>query len=118
VAHGIGSIAALVLIVVASKVLRPATTEADRSRAKRGPFWAYLGGIPGALTVVLGAITVNSSLALSGTLALMLVGQVLFGIFSDHFGLFGVPKRRFVRTDFFVVLSVLVGSGIVIFFRP
>ncbi|MGH9897782.1 MAG: DMT family transporter [Pyrinomonadaceae bacterium] len=115
-AHGIGSAAALFLIVGYSRVFRPANKEIKDQRAK-GPSWAYLGGIPGALTVVLAAITVNSRLALSGTLALMLVGHVLFGIVSDRFGLFGVPKRKFILADFFVVLSVLTGSGILIFFR-
>jgi len=114
-AHGIGSIVALFFIAVGTKVFRNAKREV-KQQAVKGPLWIYLGGIPGALIVVLAAITVNSSLGLSGALALMLVGQVLFGILSDHFGFFGVPKRSFILTDFFVVLSVLSGSGILIFF--
>ncbi|WP_394830500.1 DMT family transporter [Pendulispora rubella] len=114
-AHGIGTLGALVLVVAGTQLFRSSRSHPE----KRGkvPGWAYLGGIPGAFTVWLAAVTVNSKLGLSGTLALMLVGQVTFGILSDRFGFFGVPKRRFALTDFFVVLAVLSGSAILIFFR-
>ena len=116
-AHGSGAVAALFLVIISSKAFWPAS-KGVRHRSARGPLWAYLGGIPGALTVVLAAITVNSRLALSGTLALSLVGQVCFGIASDHFGLFGMSKRRLALNDFYVVLSVLTGSAFLIFFGP
>ena len=113
-AHGIGTLGAFVLVVAGAKIFRPAPATEPKAKV---PAWAYLGGIPGAFTVWLAAVTVNSKLGLSGTLALMLVGQVTFGILSDRFGFFGVPKRRFVLTDFYVVLAVLSGSAILIFFR-
>jgi transporter family-2 protein len=114
VAHGLGAMAALVLVLLYSRVARAPSTETKRPRAKK-PLWLYAGGIPGALTVVLAAITVNSSLALSGTIALMLVGQVLFGIASDHLGLFRTPRRPIVLADFLVALSILTGSALIIF---
>jgi transporter family-2 protein len=114
VAHGLGAVAALVLVVLYARMARAPSTQAKRPRAKR-PLWLYLGGIPGAFTVFLAAITVNSSLALSGTIALMLVGQVLFGIASDHLGLFRTPKRSIVPADFLVALSILAGSALIIF---
>ncbi|WP_394841188.1 DMT family transporter [Pendulispora brunnea] len=113
-AHGIGTLGALVLVVAGARIFRP---KGPNPMPAKAPGWAYLGGIPGAFTVWLAAVTVNSKLGLSGTLALMLVGQVIFGILSDRFGLFGVPKRRFVLKDLFVVLAVLSGSAILIFFR-
>ena len=114
VAHGVGSVASLVFIALFSNLF---VKNKETKQYKKGPFWAYLGGIPGALTVVLAAITVNSRLGLSSTLALMLVGQIIFGLVSDIFGLFGTPKRDVMLIDFFVVLSVLTGSGIIIFLR-
>ncbi|GAA0373011.1 DMT family transporter [Streptomyces olivoreticuli] len=114
VAHGIGAVAALLLVLVTARAFGAGGGERKEKRAK-APFWVYLGGIPGAFTVMLAAIAVNSSLELSGTIALMLVGQVLFGIVSDYFGLFGTPRRRLVLADFFVVLSVLTGSALIIF---
>jgi bacterial/archaeal transporter family-2 protein len=108
VAHGIGSVAALPLV---------ACSRRDRSvRRITIPLWAYSGGMLGALALILSALTVNSSLALSGTIAFNLSGQVIFGILSDHFGLFGVPQRRVTLTDYGVVLAVLTGSWLLIFF--
>lgn len=109
ITHGIGSISALFLIVAFKQIRKPA------SFSVKGPRWAYLGGIPGAITVVLASITVNSYLGLSGTLVLMLVGQIIFSIISDIFGLFGTLKRNLTWTDFFVVLSIFGGSGLIIF---
>jgi transporter family-2 protein len=114
VAHGLGGAAALLLVVLYSKAPR-STATADGPRCVKAPLWFYLGGIPGAFTVILAAVTVNSTLALAGTVALMLVGQVLFGIVSDHFGLFRTPRRRIGVYDLCVVLSVLTGSMLIIF---
>ncbi|MGO4832661.1 DMT family transporter, partial [Rhizobiaceae sp. 2RAB30] len=51
VAHGVGAVVALLLVAVASRVTRGRIGEtADLAPA---PLWAYLGGIPGAFTVVL-----------------------------------------------------------------
>ncbi|WP_342380674.1 DMT family transporter [Myxococcus stipitatus] len=115
VAHGLGAAAALLLMAVYSRLVAPAT--AGPSKDLKPPLWFYLGGIPGTFTVILAAITVNSSLSLSGTIAFMLVGQVLFGIVSDHFGLFRTPRRRIVAADFGVALAVLTGSALIIFDR-
>ncbi len=115
VAYGVGSVAAFLLVLVCAIVFRKTNKEIELQR--KIPLWVYLGGIPGAMTVVLAAITVNSDLSLSGSFALMLVGQVLFGICSDTFGFFGTPKKRFTWLDLFVVLLVLTGSGIIIFFK-
>ncbi|RLU80678.1 hypothetical protein CTZ27_34645 [Streptomyces griseocarneus] len=134
VAHGLGAVVALVLVVLTGRAFRPGRKSAGGGSGQAGegnggagnggsgngqraaaPLWSYLGGIPGAFTVMLASIAVNSDLELSGTIALMLVGQVLFGIVSDSFGLFGTPRRRLVLADFLVVLSVLVGSALIIF---
>jgi transporter family-2 protein len=115
-AHGIGALVALILVALYANVFgnKPATTTTETKQVK-APLWSYFGGIPGALTVILAAITVNSSLGLSGTLALGLVGQILFGLVSDHFGLFGLAKKRFAFADILVVMPVLAGSFILIF---
>ncbi|MET0405688.1 MAG: DMT family transporter [Cystobacter sp.] len=114
VAHGLGAIAAWVLVILYTRVTRPPAATATAPPGKV-PLWFYLGGIPGTFTVILAAITVNSGLSLSGTIALMLVGQVLFGIASDHFGLFRTPRRKLVAADFLGALSVLTGSALIIF---
>ncbi|ERE04698.1 DMT family transporter [Pseudogulbenkiania ferrooxidans] len=105
-AHAIGLLTALLLWKARRRV------PADASRPPR---WAYLGGVPGALVVALAAITVNSPLAMSGTLALGMAGQMLLGLLSDRFGLFGMPRRLLQRHDALALPLVLSGCAILIF---
>ncbi|KAB8029034.1 DMT family transporter [Fluviispira multicolorata] len=116
IAHGIGTIAAFVFVICFSKLILKKVNHMKQDNLKT-PLWAYLAGISGAFTVVLAAMTINSPLGLAASLALMLVGQVLYGIISDIFGLFGSSKKRFSITDFYVIISVLSGSGVIIYFR-
>lgn len=111
VAHGTGTIAALIFLALLRQDLRLTGT----SGRPKAPLWAYLGGVSGALTVVLTSITVNSALALSGTLALGLAGQVLFSLAADRWGLFGLPKRIPKLRDFGAVGLIFAGSLIIIF---
>ncbi|MFE0581324.1 DMT family transporter [Streptomyces sp. NPDC058874] len=119
VAHGVGAVVALLLVLLTTSGVRLRRAErggeAEPAAPTKRPLWFYLGGIPGAFTVMLGAITVNGSLSLSGTIAFMLVGQILFGLVSDHFGLFQTPKRRIVPMDALVALCVLTGSALILF---
>ncbi|MBS0350932.1 MAG: DMT family transporter [Proteobacteria bacterium] len=115
-AHGVGTITSLFFIVLFSKLIL-INKEEIQSKSADAPVWSYLGGIPGALTVVLAAVTVNTTLGLSGTLSLMLVGQIIFGMISDRMGLFGMQKRELTMIDFLVILCVLSGSCLIIFNR-
>jgi len=112
IAHGIGGVVALVLVrtVIAftSQWTHSPETTLDT------PKWAYFGGLPGAMTVVLAAICVNSPLGLSATLVLGLTGQILTGLLSDRFGWFGLSSRALGVRDARVALSVLAGSALLI----
>lgn len=112
VAHGIGGLAALMLIrLISMSSGRPKSQAKTPSKAPR---WAYLGGLPGAMTVVLAAICVNSPLGLSATLVLGLTGQILTGMLADQFGWFGLPRRSLGVRDMQVAVSVLAGSGLLV----
>jgi transporter family-2 protein len=115
VAHGIGVVVAFLLLSVTTKLVSNGKSCAAASA--KTPLWAYLGGVPGALTVVLAAITVNSQLGLSSSLALMLVGKVVFGLVCDMFGFFGVRKKRLSLHDVTVVMLIMLGSAMIIYFR-
>lgn len=110
-AHGTGSLAALVFLAGLALTGR-ARPRAERTRTPR---WAYLGGLSGAATVMLSSSAVNSTLALSGTLALGLVGQAGFSLLSDRFGWFGLPRRQIRVADLGALALILAGSGLVIF---
>ncbi|WGL58745.1 DMT family transporter [Pigmentibacter sp. JX0631] len=111
-AHGIGTLTAILIIYLNSIV-----NKIEKEPLKKIPLWSYFGGIPGAFTVILAVIAVNTTLGLSGTLSLMLVGQIIFGIFSDLFGLFGTTKKSVNLKDFFVIFLILTGSWLIINFR-
>lgn len=108
VVHALGTITAGVLVVTLFSRRQSSSTKA--------PIWSYLGGIPGALTVIIANIAVNSQLGLSGTLALMLLGQTIFGLLVDSLGLFQMKKRVLTLYDFFEVLTIMAGSAVLIFF--
>lgn len=112
-AHGTGTVAALVFLGLLWMRRRPPPTTAEKPRA---PWWAYLGGASGAVTVILTSMTVNSPLALSGTLALGLAGQVVFGLAADRWGLFGMPRRKAELRDYAALGLIIAGSAIIIFF--
>lgn len=107
VPHLTGTVAAVLFLLV----LRP-----KRAEAQRPPLWVYLGGISGAVTVMLTSATLNSALALSGTIALGLAGQMAFSLFADMRGLFGLPQRVPVRRDYLALALIIAGSLILIFF--
>lgn len=112
-AHGTGTVAALVFLGLLWARRKPAPARESRPRA---PWWAYLGGLSGAITVILTSITVNSPLALSGTLALGLAGQVVFGLAADRWGFLGMPRRKAGLRDYAALGLIVAGSALIIFF--
>lgn len=113
VAHGTGTVAAIVFLAL----MRQRPFPAKGGAASETPLWAYLGGVSGAVTVMLTSTTVNSPLALSGTLALGLGGQVVFSLAADRWGLLGLPRRMPKPRDFAAVGLIFAGSMIIIFGR-
>ena len=107
VPHFTGTILAIVILLV----LRPA-----RVSPKRPPLWAYLGGVSGGLTVVATSAAMNSALALSGTIALGLAGQIVFSLLADARGLFGLPQRFPKWRDFAGLFLIVAGALVLIFF--
>ena len=113
VVHGVGAVAALVLVLVYAVLVKRRPVAAGEGQ--RPPLWSYFGGAPGALAVALSSIAVNSELALAGALSLLLVGQILFGLLSDRWGLFGTPQRPINRFDILASVLVIAGSALLIY---
>lgn len=106
VPHFTGTILAIVILAV----LRPV-----RVSRRRPPLWAYLGGVSGGLTVVATSAAMNSALALSGTIALGLAGQIVFSLVADARGLFGLPQRMPAWRDFAGLGMIIAGALVLIF---
>lgn len=111
VGHGAGTIAAII-ILAALYLIRPKDTAPEPK--PQAPWWAYLGGVSGAATVITASLAVNSPLALSGAIALGLGGQVLFSLAADQWGFFGLAARKLDRRDLLTVAFILAGSLLVI----
>jgi transporter family-2 protein len=110
-AHGTGTLASVAVLGLLWLRRQPAAP----SSAGKAPLWAYLGGISGAATVMLTSTAVNTPLALAGTLALGLAGQVGFGLAADQWGLFGLPRRALTWRDGAAVVLITAGSLLIIF---
>ncbi|KZM43120.1 hypothetical protein OA92_10260 [Marinomonas sp. SBI22] len=111
IAHGLGAFCAYaILLIIGTKKLNAGAIKDEKAK-----WYSYLGGLPGAMTVMLAAVTVNSELGLAGTLSLALLGQILFSLIVDSFGLFNSPKRRLGWHDVKVIFLILSGSMLIIF---
>lgn len=109
--HATGTAAAALALLALRGQGRP-------GKAPPVPPWASLGGLSGALTVMLTSVTAPTPLGLSGTLALGLLGQVAFGLAADRWGLLGLPRRRATARDAAVPALILAGSAILILGAP
>lgn len=114
-AHGVGTIVAILFLAFVWRGQRTAAAEAT-ARIGKAPLWAYIGGLLGAATVMLTSTSVNSPLALAGTLALGLAGQVVLSLAADFWGLLGLPKRRLDLRDAGAVILIAAGSLLIILF--
>ncbi|WP_087016393.1 DMT family transporter [Thaumasiovibrio subtropicus] len=115
-AHGIGGITAWGLLAGIRLVKRSDTVLPARAE-RRVPLLCYLGGIPGAMTVMLAAITVNSALGLSGTLVLGLAAQMVFTLVSEQRGWFGIAKQQISFSQVTALFLVILGAAILIYAR-
>jgi transporter family-2 protein len=107
VPHLTGTVLAIAILLA----LKPA-----RATHEHPPLWAYLGGVSGGLTVIATSAAMNSALALSGTIALGLAGQIVFSLFADARGLFGLPQRMPGWRDFAGLTLISAGALVLIFF--
>ncbi|KDM93316.1 membrane protein [Photobacterium galatheae] len=115
VAHGVGAVTALLIVLITYRLLSGQGNAQQVKERKKIPLWLYLGGIPGAFTVILAALAINGGLSLSSTISLGLVGQIAFGIVSDYFGLLNTQKRKITMIDMGVISLVLIGSMMILF---
>lgn len=107
IAHGFGFIVSVVLVYVSSIFNK---THKNKNKI---PLWYYLGGVPGAFTVVLAAVLVNNGMGLPSAIALMLSGQIIFGMIIDNYGLLDLPVQKINRNSMIAVILVIAGGVLV-----
>lgn len=67
-------------------------TRPDMAASRALPWYAWVGGLYGALFVVAAAWGVPR-LGVATTIILMVAGQLLLSVVLDHFGAMGMPKQ-------------------------
>jgi len=76
---------------------------------KRGlSCYLYSGGFVGYFTTLFNLLAIGK-ISISSILALSLMGQVMFSLFVDQFGLFGMKIRKFNLLKFFSLLLTSAG---------
>ena len=78
------------------------------SVAARIPWWAWTGGLFGAIFIGL-AIFLVPQLGAATFIALLISGQMFASVIFDHFGLFGLAQRTADLPRLLGVASLVVG---------
>ena len=89
-----GNSFATVLIHVAGLVCVLPLTIKHLFKKQQAPFWMHLGGVLGIFTVVTSNLGVTT-LGVTATLSLTLLGQMACSMAFDQFGLWGFVKTKF-----------------------
>lgn len=100
-----GAIILAILVLIVEKRIRIPRRDHDNQKL---PLWVYTGGIFGTL-IVGGTIVVIHQLGAVLTSLVFIFGQVLMAVILDHFGLFGLVKRR-ISVQKILALSLMLIS--------
>lgn len=76
--------------------------------AARVPWWAWTGGMFGALYIIL-AVVLVPQLGSATFVALLVAGQLASSVAFDHYGLFGLETRPVDMTRVIGVLLLIAG---------
>ncbi|MER2250628.1 DMT family transporter [Methylorubrum podarium] len=106
VSYAVG-LACMALLIVALRDPLPSA-----SVAARIPWWAWSGGVFGALFIGL-AIVLVPQLGAAAFIALLVAGQMLASVAFDHFGWMGLAQRP-LDGPRLVGIALLVGGVILI----
>jgi bacterial/archaeal transporter family-2 protein len=80
----------------------------EKPRLKKLPLWLFTGGLIGILTTIFNN-TAFGHISVSAMMALSLLGESVSGLLADHFGLIGLPVRRFRPEKLWGGLLALIG---------
>ncbi|MEC9281491.1 MAG: DMT family transporter [Bdellovibrionota bacterium] len=108
VVHIVGSFAALILFKISYRSI------GFRSLKNYQFHWSHMVGFFGAFAVALIGYTVNTDIGISGTVGSAVLGQIVYGWFSDYFGFFGSGRKKPNWQDTAQAIFLLLGVGLLI----
>jgi len=106
--YGVHAASVLLHTVGLVLITAVALLKRDRLFAKGRPWYLYLGGAIGVLTVLFTNIPFGR-ISVSAILALGLFGQGVLGLIVDQYGWMGMPKHRFHKKKLVGLALVLAG---------
>lgn len=65
----------------------------DWTSARRGPRWAWLGGVAGSAYIV-GSVLLTRALGAAIATTIVIAAQLVTAVLLDHFGVLGLVRRR------------------------
>jgi len=77
------------------------------------PWWALVGGLLGAVYVVVALIAVRT-LGASGITAVVIAGQLAMSVAIDRFGLLGLAKQQIGLSRIAGLVLLAVGAALVV----
>lgn len=81
----VGTVALLLIVLIAAP--RP-----DPAAMKALPWWAWIGGLYGAVFVTVAAFAAPR-IGVGALLITLIAGQLIVAVLLDHFGALGLPRR-------------------------
>jgi len=100
----------VVFMVCLAAVLRDPVPTANT--IGRVPWWAWSGGIFGAIFIALSIVTIPR-LGGAAYIAILVTGQMIAALAFDHFGWLGIPEKQIDLPRLFGV-ALLVGGVVLI----
>ncbi|KAJ3036584.1 hypothetical protein HDV00_002544 [Rhizophlyctis rosea] len=86
-----------------------------RKALKATPWWAYLGGICGAIYVII-VVVITPQLGAAILLGASVCAQVITAVIMDHFALFNLPHKRARPGRLFGALLMICGVVLIILY--
>lgn len=83
-------------------------TKSKIKNLKGIPFYTFIGGLIGILTVLF-TNTSFASLGVSLTVSLSLLGQLFTSLIVDHFGYFNLPVNKFNKKKILGFIIIIIG---------
>ena len=97
--HVIGLIGIIIVLIA---------TKSNFKNLKSIPIYMYIGGLIGVLTVIFTNVSF-SSLGVSLTVSLGLLGQSITSIIIDHYGYFNLPVSKFNKKKIIGFIIIIIG---------
>jgi transporter family-2 protein len=102
----VGLLALLAIVVIAGQV-------DGFSRAGNAPWWAFVGGLCGAIYVSAALVSVRT-LGAGGVTAATIAGQLTLSVVVDRFGLLGVEQRAINAPRIVGIALLVAGVALVV----